>query len=44
MLRYFFFPAPEGGGKTRLGGELLQEEQRYPGRGCALIEKGLSTT
>jgi hypothetical protein len=27
-LRYFFFPAPEGGGKTRLGGALRREEQR----------------
>jgi hypothetical protein len=25
-LSYFLFPAPEGGGKTRLGGEVRREE------------------
>jgi hypothetical protein len=27
QLNYFLFPAPEGGGKTRLGGEVRREEQ-----------------
>jgi hypothetical protein len=27
LLSYFLFPAPEGGGKTRLGGEVRREEQ-----------------
>jgi hypothetical protein len=26
-LSYLLFPAPEGGGKTRLGGEVRREEQ-----------------
>jgi hypothetical protein len=28
--RYFLLPAPEGGEKTRLGGELRREEQLLP--------------
>jgi hypothetical protein len=26
QLSYFLFPSPEGGGKTRLGGEVRREE------------------
>jgi hypothetical protein len=36
-------PAPGGVGKSRLGGELRREEQRYLGRGSALIKTGHST-
>jgi hypothetical protein len=32
-LSYFLFPAPEGGGKTRLGGELRREEPLLPRAG-----------
>jgi hypothetical protein len=28
--RYFLFTTPDGGGKTRLGGELRREEQLLP--------------
>jgi hypothetical protein len=30
QLSYYLFPAPEGGGKTRLGGEVRREEQLLP--------------
>jgi hypothetical protein len=30
QLSYFLFPSPEGGGKTRLGGEVRREEQLLP--------------
>ena len=33
QLSYFLFPAPEGGGKTRLGGEVRREEQLLPRAG-----------
>jgi hypothetical protein len=29
-LSYFLFPAPAGGGNTRLGGEVRREEQLLP--------------
>jgi hypothetical protein len=29
-LSYLHFPAPEGGGKTRLGGEVRREEHLIP--------------
>jgi hypothetical protein len=32
-LSYFLFPAPEGGGKTQLGGEVRREEQLLPRAG-----------
>jgi hypothetical protein len=32
-LSYLHFPAPEGGGKTRLGGEVRREEQLLPRAG-----------
>jgi hypothetical protein len=31
-LNYLLFPAPEGGEKTRLGGEVRREEQILPAR------------
>jgi hypothetical protein len=37
---YFLFPAPEGGGKTRLGGELRQEEQLLPRAGMSTDRDG----
>jgi hypothetical protein len=40
----FFSPTPRGVGKSRLGGELRREEQRYLGRGSARIGTGPSTT
>jgi hypothetical protein len=33
QLSYFLFPAPEGGGKTRLDGEVRREEQLLPRAG-----------
>jgi hypothetical protein len=30
QLSYLLFPAPEGGGKTRLGGEVRREKQLLP--------------
>jgi hypothetical protein len=33
QLSYLLFPVLEGGGKTRLGGELLMEEQLLPRAG-----------
>jgi hypothetical protein len=40
QLSYFLFPYPEGGGKTRLGGELRREEQLLPRAGKSRIETG----
>jgi hypothetical protein len=40
QLGYFLFPAPEGGGETRLGGEVRREEHYYLGRGRARIDTG----
>jgi hypothetical protein len=39
-----FLPAPGEIGKSRLGGELRREEERYLGRGSARIGTGLSMT
>jgi hypothetical protein len=33
QLSYLLFPAPEGGGKTRLGGEVRREKQLLPRTG-----------
>jgi hypothetical protein len=30
QLNYILFPAPKGGGKTRLGGEVRREEHLLP--------------
>jgi hypothetical protein len=30
QLSFLLFPAPEGGGKTRLGGEVRREEHQLP--------------
>jgi hypothetical protein len=38
--RYFLFPAPEGGEKTRLGGELRREEQLIPRAGMSTDRDG----
>jgi hypothetical protein len=35
-LMFFFFPAPEGGGRTRLGGELRREEERLSRTGMCV--------
>jgi hypothetical protein len=32
---YLLFPAPEGGGNTRLGGEVRREEQLLPRAGTS---------
>jgi hypothetical protein len=37
---YFLFLAPEGGGKTRLGGELRREEQLLPRAGMCMDRVG----
>jgi hypothetical protein len=37
---YFLFSAPEGGEKTRLGGELRREEQRIPRAGLSTDRDG----
>jgi hypothetical protein len=37
---YFLFPAPEGGEKTRLGGELRREEQQLPRAGISTDRDG----
>jgi hypothetical protein len=37
---YFLFPAPEGGEKTRLGGELRREEQLLPRAGMSTDRDG----
>jgi hypothetical protein len=39
-LSYFFFSAPEGGEKTRLGGELRREEHLIPGAGLSTDREG----
>jgi hypothetical protein len=39
-LSYFFFPTPEGGEKTRLGGELRREEQLLPRAGMITDRDG----
>jgi hypothetical protein len=39
-LSYFLFTAPEGGGKTRLGGELRREEQLLPRAGFSTDRDG----
>jgi hypothetical protein len=40
QLSYFLFPAPEGGGKTRLGGEVRREEQLLPQAGMSTDRDG----
>jgi hypothetical protein len=37
---YFLFSTPEGGGKTRLGGELRREEQLIPRVGMSTDRDG----
>jgi hypothetical protein len=37
---YFLLSAPEGGGKTRLGGELHREEQLIPRAGMSTDRDG----
>jgi hypothetical protein len=37
---YFLFSVPEGGGKTRLGGELRREEQLIPRAGLSTDRDG----
>jgi hypothetical protein len=39
-LRYIFFPTPEGGGKTWLGGELGRDEQRLSRTGVCVDLEG----
>jgi hypothetical protein len=39
-LSYFLFPVPEGGEKTRLGGELRREEQLLPRAGMSTDRDG----
>jgi hypothetical protein len=38
--RYFLFPAPEGGGKTKLGGEMRPEEQLLSRTGMCMYRVG----
>jgi hypothetical protein len=40
QLSYFIFSAPEGGGKTRLGGEVRREEQLLPRAGKSMDRDG----
>jgi hypothetical protein len=40
QLSYFLFPTPEGGGKTRLGGEMRREEQLLPRAGMSTDRDG----
>jgi hypothetical protein len=40
QLSYVLFPASEGGGKTRLGGEVRQEEQLLPRAGKSTDRDG----
>jgi hypothetical protein len=40
QLSYFFFSAPEGGGKTRLGGEVRREEQLLQRAGMSTDRDG----
>jgi hypothetical protein len=37
---YFLLSAPEGGGKTRLGGELRREKQLIPRAGMSTARDG----
>jgi hypothetical protein len=39
-LSYFLFPAPERGGKTRLGGEVRREEHLLPRAGMSTDRDG----
>jgi hypothetical protein len=41
QLDYFLFPAPEGGGKTRLGGEVCREEELLPRAGMSTDRDGI---
>jgi hypothetical protein len=40
QLSYLLFTAPEGGGKTRLGGEVRREEQLLPRAGKSTDRDG----
>jgi hypothetical protein len=40
QLSYFLLPAPEGGWKTRLGGEVRREEQLLPRTGMSTDRDG----
>jgi hypothetical protein len=40
QLSYFLFPAPEGVGKTRLGGEVRRDEQLLPRAGLSTDRDG----
>jgi hypothetical protein len=40
QLSYLLFPTPEGGGKTRLGGEMRREEQLRPRAGKSTDRDG----
>jgi hypothetical protein len=40
QLTYFLFPSPEGGGKTRLVGEVRREEQLLSGAGMSTDRDG----
>jgi hypothetical protein len=40
QLSYFLFTTPEGGGKTRLGGDLRREEQLLPRAGMSTDRDG----
>jgi hypothetical protein len=40
QLSYFLFPAPEGGGKTRLGGAVGREEQLLSRAGMSTDRDG----
>jgi hypothetical protein len=40
QLSYLLFLAPEGGGKTRLGGEMRREEQLIPRAGMSTDRDG----
>jgi hypothetical protein len=40
QLSYLLLPAPEGGGKTRLGGEVRWEEQLLPRAGKSTDRNG----
>jgi hypothetical protein len=40
QLNYFLFPAPEGGGKTQLGGEVRREEQPLSRAGMSTDRDG----
>jgi hypothetical protein len=40
QLGYFLFPTPEGGGNTRLGGEVRREEHLLPRAGKSTDRDG----